>query len=98
MMMRMNSAAGRRSIIGLDIGGTKIACVEGGFDGRIHRRSEIPTCAARPFVQTFPAVRDLERAVDLAVGERLARHLANLANARRRVFLGLRCNPIHHRQ
>jgi glucokinase len=45
-----------RSIIGLDIGGTKIACVEGGWGGQIYQRSEIPTFAARPFDQTFPAV------------------------------------------
>ena len=45
-----------RSIIGLDIGGTKIACVEGGWGGQIYQRSEIPTFATRPFDQTFPAV------------------------------------------
>ena len=48
-----------RSIIGLDIGGSKIACVEGGWGGHIYRRSEIPTVAARPFDQTFPTVIQL---------------------------------------
>jgi glucokinase len=51
--------AASRSVIGLDIGGSKIACVEGGWGGRIYRRSEIPTFAARPFDQTFPAVIQL---------------------------------------
>jgi glucokinase len=58
--------AASRSIIGLDIGGTKIACVEGGWGGRIHRRSEIPTFAARPFDQTFPT---LTRLVELRLSE-----------------------------
>jgi glucokinase len=55
----MASAAACRSIIGLDIGGTKIACVEGGFNGEIHRRREIATQAHRPFDQRFPDVTDL---------------------------------------
>jgi glucokinase len=45
-----------RSLIGLDIGGTKIACVEGTGTGQILQRSEMPTEASRPFEQTFPAL------------------------------------------
>jgi glucokinase len=45
-----------RSLIGLDIGGTKIACVEGTGTGHILQRSELPTEAARPFNQTFPSI------------------------------------------
>jgi glucokinase len=51
--------AASHSIVGLDIGGTKIACVEGGWGGHIHKRSEIPTDAVRPFDETFPAVIEL---------------------------------------
>jgi glucokinase len=47
-----------RSLIGLDVGGTKTACVEGIADGRILQRIEIPTEAGRPFAQTAPALFD----------------------------------------
>ena len=46
----------RRTILGLDIGGTKTACVEGTLDGRILERIEIPTRATEPFDATFPAI------------------------------------------
>jgi len=45
-----------RSLIGLDVGGTKTACVEGTADGQILQRIEIPTQASRPFAQTAPAL------------------------------------------
>jgi glucokinase len=45
-----------RSLIGLDVGGTKTACVEGTADGQILQRIEIPTEASRPFAQTAPAL------------------------------------------
>ncbi len=45
-----------RSLIGLDIGGTKIACVEGTGAGDILQRREIPTQATRPFEQTLPGI------------------------------------------
>jgi glucokinase len=44
----------RRTIIGLDIGGTKTACVEGTADAQILQRIEWPTLAERPFVEVFP--------------------------------------------
>jgi glucokinase len=44
------------SVIGLDIGGTKLACVEGTGAGRILGREEWPTLAAEPFGRRFPAV------------------------------------------
>ncbi|MGO9934544.1 MAG: ROK family protein [Steroidobacteraceae bacterium] len=44
------------SIIGLDIGGTKLACVEGTVDGNILGRQESPTQASEPFEKRFPAV------------------------------------------
>jgi len=47
-----------RSLIGLDIGGSKIACVEGDASGRILQRIELPTEAARPFEATLPLLLD----------------------------------------
>lgn len=44
------------SIFGLDIGGTKTACVEGTFDGRILQRIEIATRAQLPFDIVFPEI------------------------------------------
>jgi glucokinase len=47
-----------RTVAGLDIGGTKTACVEGGLDGTILQRIELPTRAAEPFAKTFPEIVD----------------------------------------
>jgi glucokinase len=44
------------SIMGLDIGGTKLACVEGLADGAILGRQECPTLASEPFDERFPAL------------------------------------------
>jgi glucokinase len=44
------------SLIGLDIGGTKIACVEGNAAGHLLQRVELPTQADRPFEHTFAGV------------------------------------------
>jgi glucokinase len=46
----------KQSIIGLDIGGTKTACVEGAFDATILQRIEMPTNAQHPFHVTFPEI------------------------------------------
>ena len=43
-----------RTIIGLDIGGTKTAIVEGTFAGEILSRVEMATEAERPFAETAP--------------------------------------------
>lgn len=45
-----------KSIIGLDIGGTKTACVEGALDATILQRIEMPTNAQRSFHETFPEI------------------------------------------
>ncbi len=42
-----------RTVLGLDIGGTKTACVEGSVSGEILQRVEIPTA---PFSTTFPLI------------------------------------------
>jgi glucokinase len=46
----------RCTVLGLDIGGTKTACVEGTIFGEILQRSELPTRAAEPFASIFPEV------------------------------------------
>ena len=45
-----------RSLIGLDIGGTKIACIEGTGGADILQRRELPTRATQPFEQTLPDI------------------------------------------
>lgn len=47
-----------RTVAGLDIGGTKTACVEGTLDGTILQRTEMPTRASEPFARTFPEIVD----------------------------------------
>jgi glucokinase len=47
-----------RTVAGLDIGGTKTACVEGEQDGTILHRIELPTRAVEPFANTFPEIVD----------------------------------------
>lgn len=62
-----SNQTGRRTILGLDIGGTKTACVEGSLEGRILARNEMPTHAAEPFPATFPKlVEQAQRLVDAA--------------------------------
>lgn len=49
----LNSQA---TVLGLDVGGTKIACIEGDAAGQILQRVEMATVATRPFEQTLPAI------------------------------------------
>ena len=53
----------RRTVLGLDVGGTKTACVEGTVDARILQRVEMPTRATEPFARTFPAIAERTRAL-----------------------------------
>lgn len=58
------------NILGLDVGGSKTAVVEGTLDGRILHRVEVPTEADRPFEQTFPRLESLMRdRIDLALDQ-----------------------------
>ena len=52
----MNVKDDLRSVIGLDIGGTKTACVEGTMDGRILQRIEMQTHARERFAATFEEI------------------------------------------
>jgi glucokinase len=49
---------GSNTVIGLDVGGTKTACVEGALDGRILQRIEWPTRANETFHVIFPGLVD----------------------------------------
>jgi glucokinase len=48
-----------RTILGLDVGGSKTAVVEGTRDARILQRYEIATAGARPFEQSFEQIAAL---------------------------------------
>jgi glucokinase len=50
-----------KSILGLDVGGTKIAIVEGVPNGDIIQRHEIPTEADRPFKEVLPRIIEIAR-------------------------------------
>lgn len=50
----MTGPVDRRTIIGVDVGGTKTTVVEGTTDARILQRSERPTDASTPFARTWP--------------------------------------------
>ncbi|MGE0128603.1 MAG: ROK family protein [Blastocatellales bacterium] len=50
---------GNLTIIGVDVGGTKTAVVEGSARAEILRREEIATEASRPFDETFPRIAGL---------------------------------------
>jgi glucokinase len=61
--------SGLRTILGLDIGGTKSAVVEGTASASILQRVEIPTRATEPFSSTFPRIVEQARGViDMAAG------------------------------
>ena len=49
------------SIIGLDVGGSKTAIVEGSIDGEILQRTEIETQAHLPFHSVFPDIAEIVR-------------------------------------
>lgn len=67
------------TVIGLDVGGSKTAIVEGTPDAEILQRDELSTDATRPFRQTFPGI-----------AEKLDRTIANaLAASRHPVALSV---------
>ncbi|HVZ82086.1 MAG TPA: ROK family protein [Terracidiphilus sp.] len=51
------------TILGIDLGGTKTACVEGTVEGAILQRVEMPTRAAEPWAATLPGIVDAARGV-----------------------------------
>ena len=52
-----------QTILGLDIGGTKTAVVEGTYGGSILQRKEIETHSLRPVLHTFPRIVEQMHAV-----------------------------------
>ncbi len=61
-----------RTVVGLDVGGTKTAVVEGTSQAQILQRYEVPTEALRPFAETFPRLSALMEHV-LAEAEQAGR-------------------------
>jgi glucokinase len=68
----------QRTVLGLDIGGTKTACVEGTGAGRILQRVEIPTHATVPFSTTFPQIA-AETAKMIDTAKRAGRTIAAIS-------------------
>jgi glucokinase len=59
--------SGLTTLIGLDVGGSKTAVVEGTLDGVVLQRGDRPTGAGRPFADTWPALAEqIERTIALA--------------------------------
>jgi glucokinase len=68
----------QRTVLGLDIGGTKTACVEGTGAGRILQRVEIPTYATVPFSTSFPQIA-AETAKMIDTAKRAGRTIAAIS-------------------
>lgn len=88
---------GRRTILGLDIGGTKTACVEGTLDGEILERIEVPTRAAEPFEATFPALVEHSQEL-IGAAQRAGRMIAAISvsvGGPLRITEGFLLNPPH---
>jgi glucokinase len=85
------------SVAGLDIGGTKIALVEGALDGRILQRSEMPTRATEPFWATFPqSVDSLKQMINAAnLGSRTIIAISVSVGGPLRIEEGILLNPPH---
>ncbi len=66
------------SILGLDVGGTKTAVVEGDYQALIWQRHEFATEAQRPFQETFPRLQSLMQQV-IAEAEAQGRRIAALS-------------------
>ncbi len=84
-------------MIGLDIGGSKIACVEGNAEGRILQRLEMATEAARSFESTLPLI--LEAVHQLRADAAAAgRHIAAISvsvGGPLRIDAGVLLDPPH---
>jgi glucokinase len=89
--------SGRRTVLGLDIGGTKTACVEGTASASILQRIEMATLATEPFFRTFPRLIDeANKVVDRAV--RAGREIAAVSvsvGGPLRIGEGFLLNPPH---
>ena len=86
-----------RTVVGLDIGGSKIAVVEGTRDARILQRREIATEAERPFDDRLPALVSLvKQLVEQAARDgREVRALSVSVGGPLRISEGVLLNPPH---
>jgi glucokinase len=86
-----------RTVVGLDIGGSKIAVVEGTRDARILQRREIATQAERPFGERFPALVSLVKQVieEAARNGREVRALSVSVGGPLRIREGVLLDPPH---
>jgi glucokinase len=86
-----------RTVVGLDIGGSKIAVVEGTGDARIVQRREIATEAERPFEDRFPALVSLVNQVieEAARAGREVRALSVAVGGPLRIAEGVLLDPPH---
>ena len=55
------------TIIGFDVGGSKIAVVEGGYDATIYQRTTLPVHVGKPVAETFDAMCAAAAVVGLLV-------------------------------
>lgn len=87
----------QRTILGLDVGGTKTACVEGTLDARILQRSEFETRAAEAFAHTFPTFLAHARSVldNAARAGRSVRAISVSIGGPLRIEEGFLINPPH---
>lgn len=85
------------SILGLDIGGTKTACVAGTRDGQILQRIEMPTRAEKPFAEVFPhMVGNLQTLITTAKSEgRTVQAISVSVGGPLRIQEGFLINPPH---
>jgi glucokinase len=72
------SSIGRRTVVGLDIGGSKIAVVEGTAEALILQRKEMPTEARLPFDEIVAGLAALIDEV-IATGTNAGRHVVALS-------------------
>lgn len=89
--------SGTETIIGLDIGGTKTAVVEGTHEAEILQRREFLTQARRPFDEVFPTLAGLidETLLDSAREGRIAKALSVSIGGPLRIKEGYLINPPH---
>jgi glucokinase len=89
--------SGRNTILGFDVGGTKIACVEGTLEADILQRIELPTHADLPFAETLPLIANAARALVLKAnqGGRNVGAISVSVGGPLRIDEGLLINPPH---
>ena len=86
-----------QTILGLDIGGTKTAVLEGTYEAEILQRHEFPTEAALPFKEKFPALVELMKMIiDNAYrADRLIKAISVSIGGPLRIGEGILIDPPH---